>query len=179
MSDALSLHPDPSDAPAGVATALAGILCRRCGDRIDLQAKRPMRRALDLDCCDWDGCQKLAGRQERFASNRCRCAWNEHEHPRLGTVPVIPSGRSIDRMVALCADGRWRTIPEIAHDTATREATVARRIQETQTGRKGRAIPRFVWDSRVRAHSLAKEYRLVMRPEVADDRGIPVRQAGE
>lgn len=127
--------------------------------------------------CEWDGCAPLTGRQKRFASDRCRTAHYEHNHPRLGLPPVIPEGRSLDRLVALCADGRYRTIPEMAHETGTREATVARRIQESQSGRKGRALARFTWDVRVRAHSKAKEYRLVLgRPHehhfVTDEDGV-------
>lgn len=126
---------------------------------------------LHASLCDWTECRRQyqPGRPgQRFCSARCRIAHYEHNHPRIGLPPVIPEGRSLDRLVALCADGRYRTIPEMAHETGTREATVARRIQESQSGRKGRAMARFIWDVRVRAHSKAKEYRLVLNPTATD-----------
>jgi hypothetical protein len=133
------------DAPASRATAGIGIVEK---------------------VCEWSMCGRTFARSrpnQKFCSSRCRIEHYDHNFPRLGRTPVIPEGRSLDRLVALCSDGRYRTIPEMAHETGTREATVARRIQESQSGRPGRSLPRFTWDVRVRAHSKAKEYRLVLR----------------
>jgi hypothetical protein len=135
------------DAQGTVATAQATTVVRRC---------------------DWCQTVPLTGRQKRFCSDAHKSAWWDHHHPRLGTVPVVPEGRSLDRIVALCADGRWRTAQEIGHDTGTDKGTVIRRIQESQTGRRGRAVGRFKWESRLRrpcGKSRAKEFRLVLNVE--------------
>lgn len=115
------------------------------------------------------GCDRLlTGKQKKFCSRPCYSRQWDHDRPRLGTPPMLPDGRSLDRIVALCSDRRWRTIPEIAHDAASRELTVARRIQETGgKTRKGRKPTHLPWQSRTRAHSKTKEYRLALNPEPA------------
>lgn len=164
-----------ADAAAPVATASTTSVerhCARCGGPV--AADRPWAKGeagpVSYCCCAWDGCAKLTGRQQKFASDRCRCADHDHNFPRLGKPPIVPAGRSIDRLVEIASDGKYRSVVELAHETGCNPMTVYRRIRESVTGRRGRRVARFTWVSRPRAHrgrSRILEYQLVLNPQAA------------
>jgi len=98
----------PPDAPAGEINARERICECGCGVR-------------------------LTGRQERFASRPCSSRWWDQQHPRINRGPAGPrEGSILHAMLALLADGAWRTALEIADAVRAREHSVSARLAEAR-----------------------------------------------
>lgn len=105
MSQQLVLT-DP-DAPAGESCRSNGKPCESCGG-------------------------SLTGRQERFCSDRCRVRWWDSQHPRVNVVPEGREGSILESVLALLADGEWRTAHQIAEEVRAFPHSVSARIAEAR-----------------------------------------------
>lgn len=112
------------------------------------------------------GCgHPLTSRQKRFASGRCRSAWWDREHPRIGRGPEGPREGTILRGVMdLMQDGAWRTALEIADAVRAREHSVSARLSQIRRRGELGLIP---WtlesDGKVGNSRRAHRFRLVPR----------------
>ncbi len=112
--------------------------------------------------CEHDGCAPLAGRQKRFASERCANAWYELHRPRI-LSPVVGAPREgtiLAALIGLLADGDWHDLMSLSAELRALPCSVSARIREARS--KGFRVERDLKRGNVaRPH----RYRLILREE--------------
>ena len=99
------------DAPTALASASAAILCA-CGCGLP-----------------------LSGQQKRFASRPCSSRYWDAQHPRVNVLPDGREGTIRDAILAVMADGEWRSAHQIAEAVHAFPHSVSARLSELR--RKG------------------------------------------
>ena len=112
MSDCGSVpSPDTPEAPQALASVSAAILCA-CGCGLP-----------------------LTGHQKRFASRVCSSRYWDAQHPRVNVLPDGREGTIRDAILAVMADGVWRSAHQIAEAVHAFPHSVSARLSELR--RKG------------------------------------------
>lgn len=102
-------------------------------------------------------------RQKRFCSDRCRSAWWEERHPRIG-VPLPDPGAAKQairvRILGLLMDRDWHTLRDLSMALGVMETTVSAKLRDLRKPQYGA----FEIEHRSAAAPYSKrahEYRLV------------------
>lgn len=81
--------------------------------------------------CEWDRCRPLEGRQKRFASDACRAAWHDLNHPRINPPEPLKRKASIRELVlGILSDGSWHSAHRIAEMIRADKHSVVARISQ-------------------------------------------------
>lgn len=98
---------------------------------------------------------------QKYCTKRCRqVAWSEL-NPRLRATIKAEPGRKVDKVLGIMADGKWRTVRELALMVGCSESGASARLRDLRKDAYGK----FNVERRTRG-ARVYIYRILLNPEV-------------